>query len=650
MNTNKLLALLLSFFLCLPAYAGIGADGSGSGSGAASTESFITVGNSSSLANERAIAAGTGLTGTDGGANGSYTIGLGPVLSYFYNTGATTNQAAINAILGLSGLAAGDIIYYDGTNWSLKHKGANGTFLGIDGSGNLAYGSPSGSGTVTSVEQTVPSWLSVSGSPVTGSGTLAIANGTGLSNWYVVGTNGSGALDLRALDPSHIPSLDASKITSGSFAKAQQHTATVYKDAGNTYSAGAQDMSAAGVTFKIPTDAPASGGLIAYRSNKLAWHNGTTVINAANEARTISAGTGLSGGGDLSADRTISLSTVVETLGGTNQTTYSTGDMLYASGANTLAKRSIGSSGQVLTVSGGVPTWATPSSAGLLKAAAITSTARTLPTSGALSGTYIHSGNVTSTSTYTFAHDTRIYLKGDLTLGHTVTGTAQSNGGSPDSFYSIGVPGSGLSPGLGGSYQYGGGGGGACGGNGGRGATASTSPYESPAGGKATAVWGTGGSGGGSGAGSGTSGQPGQNGGGGGAFLYIEVDGNVTLNETISADGAAGTVASSTGGAGGGGSGGQIVIRCTGTLTLASGKKVKANGGNGGNYSASGNKGGGGGGGMVQTWSGGSTTLTGSLEAAAGTKGTGTAGAIDAADGSAGTTESIQNTAPISLF
>lgn len=54
-------------------------------------------------------------------------------------------------------------------------------------------------------------------------------------------------------------------------------------------------------------------------------------------------------------------SALAEDYGGTGQSTYATGDMLYASGANTLAKRTIGSSGQVLTVSGGVPTWATPS-------------------------------------------------------------------------------------------------------------------------------------------------------------------------------------------------------------------------------------------------------------------------------------------------
>jgi hypothetical protein len=49
------------------------------------------------------------------------------------------------------------------------------------------------------------------------------------------------------------------------------------------------------------------------------------------------------------------------TQGGTAQSTYTTGDIIYASASNTLSKRTIGSTGQVLTVSGGVPTWSTPS-------------------------------------------------------------------------------------------------------------------------------------------------------------------------------------------------------------------------------------------------------------------------------------------------
>lgn len=43
--------------------------------------------------------------------------------------------------------------------------------------------------------------------------------------------------------------------------------------------------------------------------------------------------------------------------GGTGLTSYATGDLIYASGANTLAKRSIGTAGQVLGISSGVPTW-----------------------------------------------------------------------------------------------------------------------------------------------------------------------------------------------------------------------------------------------------------------------------------------------------
>jgi hypothetical protein len=52
----------------------------------------------------------------------------------------------------------------------------------------------------------------------------------------------------------------------------------------------------------------------------------------------------------------------VEAPGGTGQTSYTTGDTLYASATNVLSKRTIGSAGQVLTVAGGVPTWATSSS------------------------------------------------------------------------------------------------------------------------------------------------------------------------------------------------------------------------------------------------------------------------------------------------
>lgn len=45
-----------------------------------------------------------------------------------------------------------------------------------------------------------------------------------------------------------------------------------------------------------------------------------------------------------------------------NTLTTTTGDIIYASAANTPARLGIGSTDQVLTVSGGIPSWATPSS------------------------------------------------------------------------------------------------------------------------------------------------------------------------------------------------------------------------------------------------------------------------------------------------
>ena len=47
--------------------------------------------------------------------------------------------------------------------------------------------------------------------------------------------------------------------------------------------------------------------------------------------------------------------------GGTNLASYAVGDILYASGATTLSKLAIGSAGQVLSVSAGLPAWAAAS-------------------------------------------------------------------------------------------------------------------------------------------------------------------------------------------------------------------------------------------------------------------------------------------------
>ena len=57
--------------------------------------------------------------------------------------------------------------------------------------------------------------------------------------------------------------------------------------------------------------------------------------------------------------------TLGATSGGTGQSTYATGDILYASATNTLSKLTAGTNGYVLTLAGGVPSWAASTSSGV---------------------------------------------------------------------------------------------------------------------------------------------------------------------------------------------------------------------------------------------------------------------------------------------
>jgi hypothetical protein len=134
---------------------------------------------------------------------------------------------------------------------------------------------------------------------------------------------------------------------------------------------------------------------------------------------------------------TVNLATQVtgvlpEANGGTNQSTYTTGDMLYASASNTLSKRTVGSTGQVLTVSAGLPTWATPASglpsqtgnAG--KYLTTDGSSASWTETGAAAGGSIYVNNTLISSNYTIASGQNGFSVGPITQapGVTVTITA----------------------------------------------------------------------------------------------------------------------------------------------------------------------------------------------------------------------------------
>ena len=143
--------------------------------------------------------------------------------------------------------------------------------------------------------------------------------------------------------------------------------------------------------------------------------------------------TSFTSGGALYATSTSSLTsgTLPATSGGTGLATYTTGDVIYASATNTLAKLGIGSTGQVLTVSGGIPTWAAAASGVTITNDTSTATALyptfTSATSGSVSGL-----NVTSTK-LTFVPTT-----GSLTAPQTVASNGLVvNSNTVSSSYSI---------------------------------------------------------------------------------------------------------------------------------------------------------------------------------------------------------------------
>lgn len=165
----------------------------------------------------------------------------------------------------------------------------------------------------------------------------------------------------------------------------------------------------------------------------------------------VTAGTGISGGGTSGA---VTVTNDMATTITTN------GDLLYGTGAGTYARRGIGTTGQVLSVSGGVPTWATPggSALTLIKArTTFSSTANTGTTfDNVFSSTYFNYVIVIDQTSAVTANDTLVfrYRSGGTTYSGanyysgysnvTWNGTSAPVGNSGGTYISIGTLASGF--------------------------------------------------------------------------------------------------------------------------------------------------------------------------------------------------------------
>jgi hypothetical protein len=152
---------------------------------------------------------------------------------------------------------------------------------------------------------------------------------------------------------------------------------------GTTSLSGLDDNSVS-LVYSVGYEAVYRNGVLLSRTNDYTATDGTTVtlIDATITGDII----------EIFANQTIPLSdtysqTVADGKFINNTLTTTTGDIIYASGANTPARLAIGTSADVLTVSGGIPAWAAPAGGGMTLLSTTTLSGTTVNITG-ISGSY----------------------------------------------------------------------------------------------------------------------------------------------------------------------------------------------------------------------------------------------------------------------
>lgn len=176
------------FQLLNPMAAGCGGGGNLSTSGSPTQYQIGVFANGSSLTGITPSAtSGVPLISQGSSANpvfGTTAIGGG-------GTGQTTASAAFNALSPLT--TEGDLLYYHSSANARLSRGSNGQCLTSNGTDPVWGSCSTGSGTVTSVGLSLPSLFSVSGSPVTGSGTLTATLANQNANLVMAGPSSGNA-------------------------------------------------------------------------------------------------------------------------------------------------------------------------------------------------------------------------------------------------------------------------------------------------------------------------------------------------------------------------------------------------------------------------------------------------------------------------
>jgi hypothetical protein len=280
-------------------------------------------------------------------------------------------------------------------------QGTSGQVLTSAGTGATPTWTTPTVGTVTSVAATAGTGISITGSPITTSGTLNITN---TAPDQVVSLTGAGTTSISGAYPNFTITSDdqfdgtVTSVGGTGTVNGISLSGTV-TSSGNLTLGGT--LSGVSLTTQVTGTLPiANGGTGAttrqnamdalagaVTSGQYLRGNGTDVVMSTIQAADVPT---------LNQNTTGTASNVTGTVaianGGTGQTSATaafnalnpmttTGDIIYESSPTTAARLGIGSTGQVLTVSGGIPAWVTP-----VTAAAGSNTEVQFNSSGALAG------------------------------------------------------------------------------------------------------------------------------------------------------------------------------------------------------------------------------------------------------------------------
>jgi hypothetical protein len=346
-------------------------------------------------------------------------------LNVIGNFSVATNKFTVAAASGNTTVAGTFAASGAGTFTSAS---ATSLAVGLTGATNPAF-------TVDSSTASQVAGLKVTGAATAGTVAVAVTD-SGSNASLTVNAKGSGTIGIGSVSTGAVTitpattitgvatltaqpvlsSLTASKPVFTDASKGLVSTGTLAYDQGGTgqttYAAG--DIVYASATNTLSKLAVGTTGqVLKVAAGVPSWATDTTTGTVTSVG--LSAPAFLTvGGSPVTTTGTLALTysgtALPEANGGTAQTTYTTGDLLYASGANTLAKLPVGTTGQVLKVAAGVPSWDTDSAG--------SGTVTSVDLSGGTTGLTTSGGPITTSGTITLA--------GTLAPGNGGTGVANN--------------------------------------------------------------------------------------------------------------------------------------------------------------------------------------------------------------------------------